>query len=174
MKNYCFLLFFSLLLCRGMQAQKSNAIAFGLYLPVDVFAQSHIGGAGIDYSWSRHRFGKNVSPDKFLGFTANGGMNYYAGKKITVAGFDFRYGGYLNLYAMAGLLLNPIPNGNIALTAGPAFNIYEGNANTGISINLLSNYFVSENMAIGPGIFYKKNTDTDALWAVTIRVSYVF
>ena len=187
MKNHSFLFIFSLLAGTGLLAQKntdtisarqmkgeSNAIAFGLYLPAGVFSKSHIAGAGIDYSRSRHRFGRNISPGRFIGFIVNGGINYYAGKRITTAGYNFRYGGYINLYAMPGIIYNPLKNGNISLTAGPALNIYKASATAGIGINLLGNYFISKNIAIGPGIIYKKHTNTDALWAVAIRASYIF
>src|SRR5687767_3095355 len=149
MKNYSFLLTFSLLFHLGMRAQsidtsslkhikgKSQAISFGLFMPVSTFSNSHIAGAGIDYSWSRHRFGRDISADKLIGLIVNGGINYYAGKKITSAGYDFRYGGYINLYAMPGIICNPLKNGNIALTVGPALNIYKGSANAGIGFNLL-------------------------------------
>ncbi len=153
---------------------KSQAIAFGLYAPLGIFSKSHIAGAGIDYSWSHHKFGRNVSPAKSIGFIVNGGVNYYYGKKITTAGYDFRYGGYLNLYAMPGIIYNPLKNANVALTAGPSLNIYKGSANAGIGINLFSNYFLSEKIALGPGIIYKKHTNTNALWAAAIRALYIF
>lgn len=186
MKNYSFLLTFSLLIHLGMRAQsantsslkhikgKSQAIGFGLYMPAGTFSNSHIAGTGIDYSWSRHRFGRDISPGKLIGFIVNGGISYYIGKKIVTAGYDFRYGRYINLYAMPGIICNPLKNGNICLTAGPALNIYKGSANAGIGINLLSSYFISENIAIGPGIVFKKHTNTDALWSGTIRALYAF
>lgn len=186
MKIYSFLLIFLLSAYLGGQAQntdtsqpkrlsgKSQAAAFGLYLPTGIFSESHIAGAGIDYSWSRHRFGKDIPPVSPFGFVINGGVNYYLRKTITTAGHDFRYGGYLNLYAMPGIIYNPVKKGNIILTTGPALNIYKGSVSTGIGINFLSSYFISENIAIGPGIIYKKHTNTDALWAVTIRASYIF
>src|SRR5688500_6684097 len=114
MKNYSFLLTFSVLFHLAMWAQsiytsslkhingKREATSFILYIPVSTFSNSHIAGAGIDYSWSRHRFGRDISADKLIGLIVNGGINYYAGKKITSAGYDFRYGGYINLYAMPG------------------------------------------------------------------------
>lgn len=153
---------------------KSQSVAFGMYLPFGVFSKSHIVGVGLDYSWSHHRFGRNISSKKTVGFVVNSGINYYTGKKITTAGYDFRYGEYLNLYAMPGIIYNPLKNANVALTAGPSLNIYKGSANAGIGINLFSNYFVSENIAIGPGIIYKKHTNTDALWAAAIRALYIF
>lgn len=186
MKIYSFLLIFLLLVRIGGQAQNTNTsqpkrvsgknqvVAFGLYLPVGIFSESHIAGAGIDYSRSHHRFGKGISPAKPVGFIIHGGINYYSGKKINTIGYDFRYGGYLNLYAMPGIIYNPVKNGSIALTAGPALNLYKGSVNAGIGINFLTNYFISENIAIGPGVVYKKHTNTDALWAITIRTSYIF
>jgi len=153
---------------------KSQAIAFGIYMPIGMFSKSHIAGAGIDYSRSRHRFGRNISPGRLIGFIVIGGIIYYTGQRIKTAGYDFHYGGYLNLYTMPGIICNPVKNGNISLTAGPALNIYKGSANAGIGINFCGNYFVSRNIAIGPGIIYKKHTKTDALWAVAIRASYIF
>ena len=186
MKIYSILIIFSLLGWLDGQAQKtdaslpkkaggkSQAVAFGLYLPVGIFSESHIAGAGIDYSRSNHRFGKGISPDKPIGFILHGGINYYLGKKINTIGYDFLYGGYLNLYAMPGIIYNPVKNGNISLTAGPALNLYKGSANAGIGINFLTNYFISENISIGPGAILKKHKNSDALWALSLRVSYVF
>ena len=186
MKIYSFLLIFSFLVYLGGQAQntgtrlpekangKSQAVAFGVYLPVGIFSESHIAGAGIDYFRSNHRFGKGISPVKSIGFIINGGINYYLGKTISTAGHDFRYGGYFNVHAMPGIIYNPVKNGNIALTAGPALNLYKGSANAGIGIRFSTNYFISENIAIGPGVVYQKHINTDALWAITIRASYIF
>lgn len=152
---------------------KSQAIAFGIYTPIGVFSKSHIAGAGIDYSRSNLRFGRNISPGRLIGFIVNGGINYYTGKRIKTAGYDFRYGRYLNLYAMSGIICNPVKNGNISLSTGPALNIYKASATAGIGINFCGNYFVSRNIAISPGIIYKKHTKTDALWAVAFRASYI-
>jgi hypothetical protein len=186
MKIYCILFVFLLLQCLGGQTQqratslpekakgKSQAVGFGVYLPVGIFSESHIAGAGFDYTRSRHWFGKGISPAKPIGFILHGGVSYFLGKKTTTLGYDFRYGGYLNLYAMPGIIYNPVKNGNIALTAGPALNLYKGSVNAEIGINFSTNYFISENIAVGPGVVYKKHTNTDALWAVAIRASYIF
>ena len=187
MKKHLILLMFFLLGARGLEVQKNtdtlanrqikgtrNMIGFGFYLPAGVFAQSHFAGAGLDYSWSNNRFGRNVSLDKSFGFIVNGGISYYAGKRITTEGHESTYGGFMNMYAMPGIMYNPLKNANFSLTAGPALNIYKGAASAGLGVNLLGNYFLSENITIGPGLVYKKHTDTDALWAITIRVSHNF
>lgn len=104
----------------------------------------------------------------------NGGANYYLGKKIQTAGYSFRYGGYINLYALSGLIYTPIKKGNMALAAGPALNIYKGAPNAGMAIKLMGNYFFSENIAIGPAMTCMKHKNTKALWAIAARASYVF
>src|SRR5689334_14594281 len=98
MKIYSILLLFLLSECLVGQAQKSatsapekvrgksQAVAFGLYRPVGIFSESHVAGAGIDYSRSRHRFGKGVLPAKPIGFILQGGASYFLGKKINTLG----------------------------------------------------------------------------------------
>jgi hypothetical protein len=184
MKNYLFLILLGVLTYvngnsqtadpRSKKVGKTQALAAGLYLPLDVFARSHVAGVGIDYSRSKHRFGKGMTISKKIGWVLNGGVNYYLGKMITTAGYDFRYGGYLNWYAMAGAMYNPVKNGNLVLTAGPAMNLYKGSVNAGLGINFLTSYFISETIAIGPGIIFKKHSNTDALVALTLRASYIF
>jgi len=187
MKNLLILLMFLSMGSRELQAQKKteppatrqikgtqNMIGFGLYFPAGVFAQTHFVGAGLDYSWSAYRFGRNISLDKTFGFIVNGGISYYAGKRITTEGYESSYGGFMNVYAMPGIMYNPLINGTFSLTAGPELNIYKGAASAGFGVSLLSNYFISENITIGPGLIYKKHPDTDALWAIAIRVSHNF
>jgi hypothetical protein len=153
---------------------KNRSIAFGIYLPAGSFSGSHTGGVGLDYSWGRHLHSRHTSPDKLIGLMINGGANYYLGKKIQAAGYDFRYGGYINLYALSGLIYTPIKKGNLALAAGPALNIYKGAANAAMAIKLMGNYLFSENIAIGPAITCMKHKNTKALWAIAARASYAF
>lgn len=182
MKKYFFLLSLSLLVYVVTLAQtdslkasgKSNAVAVGLFIPIDVFARSHVAGGGIDYSWSRHRFGLDASVTKRIGFMLNSGINFYIGKKTTTAGYDFRYGNYIDLHATAGALYNPFSKVNISLTAGPALSIYKKNIRGAIGVILLGNYYLSRHIAIGPGIVFKKYSNTTIRWAGTIRASYVF
>jgi len=187
MKKQLFFLIFSCLLYTGAAAQSTdqiaaktasksgiNAIAFGLSFPVGVFSHSHSIGAVIDYSWSRHRFGENIPAAKPIGFIINAGADYFIGKRTTTTGYEFRYGNYLNLYAMPGIICNPIAKGNISLTTGPALSIYKGNANGGISVGMFGNYWLTKNIAIGSGTIYRKHLKEKAMWSVAIRVSYAF
>lgn len=152
----------------------SHAVSFAAQVPVGVFARSHIAGAGLGYAWSAHRFGRNVLPAKRIGLTANGGADYYLGKRITTAGHDFRYGSYFYFHAMAGMMVNPWQNSHFSLTAGPGLGLYEGNTDLGLIVSLAGNHFISSRMAIGPGIVYRKHAGADALWTGSVRVYYTF
>jgi hypothetical protein len=187
MKKHHFFIIFSCLVSMGVKAQttgqnparqpssaKNNALSFGLSFPMGAFNRTHTGGVFIDYFRSKHRYGNDVLADKFIGFAMNSGVSYNVGKSTPVTGYEFRYGGYFTIYAMAGIDYKPAIPVNISLTAGPAMSIYEGSTDIGAGVNLFWNYFLSKNIAVGPGICYRKNSKTDALWSGTIRASYAF
>jgi hypothetical protein len=155
------------------QQGSSHLLSLDLQVPVGVFATSHFAGAGLNYSWSQHRFGNNVLK-KTPGFMLNGGADYYFAKKISTAGYPFTYGGYLYLHVMPGLIVNPWQNGNISLNAGPSIGLYKGNADWGLNTTIIGNYFLSDKISIGPGISYKKHAQNYALWSGIVRVSFVF
>lgn len=149
-------------------------IAFvNLQLPVDRFATSHIAGAGLGYSWSRRRFGNAVSSRK-PGLIASAGADYYVGKKITTAGYDFRFGSYLDAYLLGGAVYNFTSKAMATLSAGPGLGIYKGNSRVGVHVALHGNYFITERLAISPGIIYRTHTQENALWSIVLRAGYTF
>lgn len=152
----------------------NNLVSFDIYVPVSVFSQSHVAGISLNYSWSNGRYGMNVSPKKIIGFTLNAGADYYFGKKTETAGYDFNYSNYFYLYVMPGLLFNPFSNGNISLLAGPSMGVYKNNVDWGFTAAVNGNYYLTKNISVGPGISYKKHTETDALWSVFVRGSFAF
>lgn len=158
----------------GSTAGADHAVSFAAHVPLGVFARSHIAGAGLHYAWSHHRFGRITAPAKPVGLAFQAGADYYLGKKITTAGHDFRYNRYLYFHAAAGVLVNPFAHVNLSLTAGPTVGIYSGKADAGLGVNLYGSYFISEKIAIGPGVTYKKHAQADALWTGVVRVSYIF
>jgi hypothetical protein len=151
---------------------KSHLASLDIHLPVGVFARSHVAGAGLNYSWSNHRFGMDATQKGAPGLVFNAGADYYFGKKIKPAGYSFHYRDYLYLHAMAGILFNTFSSGNISFTTGPALGIYNGNSELGFSVALTGNLFLTENIAVGPGIVYRKQARTEALWSGVIRLSY--
>lgn len=187
MKKTILLVFAGSMLTKGMLAQitdpnsdknspkaMSNAVALGLSFPIGVLNRTHTAGITLDYFRSTRRYANDAMADKPINFAMNGGVSYHVGKSTTTSGYKFRYGGYFNLYAMAGIDYKPAMPVNFSLTAGPVMSIYQGNTEIGAGVNLSWSYFLSKNIAIGPGISYQKQSKANALWLGTIRASYAF
>jgi hypothetical protein len=184
MKKTAFILLISLLIQSRLLAQtdpsskqagKTQAAAFGINIPVAEFSETHIAGLSSSYSWSNHRFGKlDALPKKRIGFTAHGGVDYYFGKKVIVAGYDFKYGGYTCLHTFGGVIYNPVKKGNIMLTTGPAMSLYKGNADVGFGVMLNGSYYYDNKIAFTPGAMYMKHDKTNALWVISLKASYIF
>jgi hypothetical protein len=177
----CFLVTIELLaqsnrsIAKNYTSGKSNSAALGINVPVGEFAETHFGGISLEYAWSHHRFGNlKALPKRIPGFTANGSIDYYFGKKETVAGNDYRYAGYIYLHVLGGAIYNPCKKINIALTAGPSVGIYKGNADAGLGVKLSVNYFFTDKIAFSPGIIFLKHNNAAALWVIGIRASYSF
>lgn len=155
--------------------RRFQLLSLDVHVPIDAFAKSHIAGAGLNYTWSRYAYnGYYKKPG--IHFTANGGVDYYFGKKKEIAAHDFTYGGYLYVYAQAGALVNVVPQKAImTLTAGPAMGIYKGSSDFGISSSLFGAFYIKgSRLMVGPGITFKKHSDVNTLWTVSGRVSYTF
>ena len=91
-----------------------HAAGVGLYLPVGTFSESHVVGVGADYTWSHYRHDNNLSYKRAIRFIASGGVNFFAGKKIRTAGYDFRYGDFVTVYVMPGIIYNPFIKGSVS------------------------------------------------------------
>ncbi len=153
---------------------KSQQATFTASLPVGVFGDSHLPGFGLAYSWSNHRFGDSVNAHKIIGFTAQAGLDYYIGKKVTTAGYGFRYNNYFYVHAMPGIIYNPSPKANILLLAGPALGIYKESSSLGFGVSLSGAYHFNDRMSLGPVALYRKHAEVDALWAAGLRLSYAW
>jgi hypothetical protein len=153
---------------------KKQLVSFILHVPIGAFAKSHLVGAGLNYSWSQFDYGKNKSTKK-IGFTANGGIDYYLGEKKEIADHDFIYGGYTYLYAQGGAFVHIYNKTIITLTAGPAMGVYKGNSDFGVTSSLFGAFYLpGTRFVIGPGITFKKHKETDPLWTAAARLSYFF
>lgn len=162
----------------------NNSVCLRINVPVGGFSETHFGGIGLHYSWSHHRFGKlRVLPKKLIGFTAHGGIDYYLGKKETVAGYPYRYGGYVYLQAMAGAIYNfcnknSVTNsggrGIISLTTGSTLGIYKRNADIGFGLNLDGSYYLTNTIALIGGILFLKHSKSASLWVCTIGAALSF
>jgi hypothetical protein len=153
---------------------RDHGLIFEIHIPVAAFASSHIAGAGLEYSWSHHRYGINASSSKWPSIFFAGGGTYFIGKKETVAANDFRFGAYIHLHALAGMIYNPSANTNVSIAAGPALGLYKENSERGWAIKLAGSYYLKDRIAIGPAVMYQKQKATEALWTAIVRTTYTF
>jgi hypothetical protein len=149
--------------------EKGISLSAGINLPLGDFSSTHLLGFGIDCSPVKHWFG--ITSKKKIAFTYNGGVTYYFGKKETVSGYPYDYPGYFFIHAFGGILFNPVKNGIIILTAGPALGMYNGHTQFNTGSKLETSYYISNNIAIGPGIILMKEAGADPLWSAAFKVS---
>jgi hypothetical protein len=154
---------------------KGNEISVGANIPLGNFNNTHTVGIAVEYLLSNYRFGKmDIKPVKQFGFSANAGMAYYFGKKEIISGYPYDYPGYVFVHAYAGVIYNPWKKENINLTIGPALGIYHGSTKFNIGSKLEGSYYVSERIAITPGIIMMKESGADALWTASLKATLAF
>lgn len=150
----------------------SSQLSAGVSFPAAVFADTHVIGAGIDYSWSNGRFGRfDKRFKKPVGFTAAAGADYFLGKTDN---YNFQYRNYLYSYAYGGLIFNSGRRSSVSLLAGPSLQTYTKVTDLGYGITLRGAYCLKENMAISPALMYMKHQQADALWAAGVRFYFYF
>jgi hypothetical protein len=158
-------------------AGKNQALSVGLDIPVGDFFHTHWMGAGADYSWSNNRLGVlEIMPVKLLGFIANGGVDYYFGKKEIISSYPYKYPGYLYLHTYAGVICNPGKKTNIYLTAGPAISFYDGNVALAYGVNLAGSVYIFHNqkIAVTPGINFIKEKNADLIGSAFLKATLAF
>jgi hypothetical protein len=186
--KYRFLLMICLLASLSGVAQNDNAkkkiippgysktVSAGINITIPEFSQTHSFGIGAEFSWSKHRFGMlEKKPSKPFGFIADGGIDYYFGKKETVSGYPYQYNGFTYIHTYGGVIYNCCKQGNIYLTAGPALGLEDGFTTFFWGVNLSGAYYINEKIAITPGIHFMKDFDSyDPLLSGSIKASFAF
>jgi hypothetical protein len=154
----------------------NKIISAGITIPFGEFTQTHWLGAGINFSWSKNRFGiVNKKPLKPIGFIAEGGIDYYFGKKETTGGYSYTYNGFTYIHTYGGIIYNCGKNGNINLTTGPALGLENGFTTFFWGVNLSGAYYINEKIAITPGIIFMKDPESyDPLLSCSIKASWAF
>lgn len=154
----------------------SKIVSAGINITIPEFSQTHNFGAGIGFSWSKHRFGlTEKKPSKPFGFIADGGIDYYLGKKETVSGYPYKYNGFTYIHTYGGIIYNCCKRGNINLTTGPALGLEDGFTTFFWGANLSGAYYINKKIAITPGIHFMKDPDSyDPLLSCSIKASFAF
>lgn len=154
----------------------NKTVSAGINIALPEFSQTHSTGAGISFSWSKHRFGmmdKKLS--KPFGFIAEGGIDYYFGKSETVSGYPYKYNGFTYLHTYGGVIHNCGKRININLTTGPALGLENGFTSFFWGANLSGTYYIKEKIAIAPGIHFMKDPESyDPLLSCSVKASFAF
>jgi hypothetical protein len=154
----------------------SKIISAGINIPFVEFTQTHWLGTCLNFSWSKNRFGisdkKTIKP---IGFIADGGIDYYFGKKETVSGYPYQYNGFTYIHTYGGVIYNCGKHGNINLTTGPALGLENGFTTFFWGANLSGAYYFKKRTAVAPSIVFMKDPDSyDPLLSFSIKVSRAF
>lgn len=154
----------------------SKSVSAGINITIPEFSQTHSYGLGARFSWSKHRFGlMEKKPTKPFGFIADGGIDYYFGKKEIVSGYPYQYNGFTYIHTYAGIIYNLCKRGNFNLTTGPALGLEGGVTTFFWGINLNGAYYVKEKIAIAPSLHFMKDPESyDPLISGSIKVSFAF
>jgi hypothetical protein len=114
-------------------------------------------------------------PGKNFGFIADGGIDYYFGKKETVSGYPYQYNGFTYIHTYTGIIYNSGRRGNVNLTTGPALGLESGVTTFFWGIYLNGAYYINEKIAIVPGIHFMKDPESyDPLISCSIKASFAF
>ena len=153
---------------------KDNLLTVGAEIPIGDFSNTHLFGIGIEYLRSKSKFGiiSDNSKGK-IAFVYGGGAAVYIGKKETISFYSYKYPAYFFMKATAGFLYKPGLKSGFTITAGPAIGMYDGNSQFNLTGKMDGSYFISEKMAITPGIILMKEmTVADPLVAFSLKVSW--
>ncbi|MEQ1677252.1 MAG: hypothetical protein ABL876_11155, partial [Chitinophagaceae bacterium] len=107
-----------------LHISRPNEVAAGMLLPLGDFSSTHFAGFQVEYSRSKHLFGKRMLPETRISYLVTAGISYYMGKKETVSGYPYLYPGYTQFHAYGGILVATGAQINIGLTAGPGASLY--------------------------------------------------
>lgn len=151
---------------------KGLCISTGINVPVGDFSSTHLIGVSLAAGPAIHQY--NLNKDHTIGFVYQGGIAYYLGKKETIAGYVYKYPGYIFLHAFGGVSFLVQKNSEIVISAGPALGFYNGNIKFNAGASLTANFSISNNFALGPSIMMMKEFGTNALWAPSLRATFYF
>ena len=157
---------------------KSNQVSLNLNIPFEGYLKDISNfGIGIQYEWSKKRFGSMTSkPAKLIGFTFNIGADHYFGEKESIGMYSVKYKRTSYLHAYGGAIYNPCTGGNLSLTAGPTIELYDGNSEFGFGVNLSGGFYMSKcrNIGITPNTSLMKQGSSEAVFAGGVRLNYTF
>lgn len=159
----------------GSITGKKNSIAVGSSIASGSFSRTHSIGFNIDYYRTNNRLGPLAAkPSRPIGLLFNAGMNYFLGKKETVSGYPYSYPGYALFYGTAGLIVNPIKQGNFTASTGPGIRLYNGTSSFALYTKITASYFFHQRIAVTPSVSIISESGSKPLLAAGLSACFTF
>jgi hypothetical protein len=154
---------------------KNNSIAVGPATTAGSFSNTHSIGFHIDYYRTNNRLGSLATkPSRPIGLLFNAGMNYFLGKKETVSSYPYSYPGYALFYGTAGLIVNPIKQGNFTASTGPGIRLYNGTSSFALYTKITASYFFHQRIAVTPSVSIINESGSKPLLAAGLSACFTF
>lgn len=154
---------------------KKNSIAAGPAITAGRFSNTHSIGFHVDYYRTNNRLGPlPAKPSRPIGLLFNAGMNYFLGTKETVSGYPYSYPGYALFYGAAGLIVNPIKQGNFTASTGPGIRLYNGTSSFALYTKITASYFFHQRIAVTPSISIISESGSKPLLAAGLSACFTF
>lgn len=170
---------FIVLVCFSFAAYSQLSFKWNMsaavHLPVGTFSETHFPGAGIEAAYTPGRFGRLLFlPKKKFSYVIKSGIDFFRGRKVTVSGYPFKYGGYSLFHFYGGAIYNYKRKANLQLVAGPALSLYKQNLRFNIGSVLSATYFVSKRTGLSPAFGFINEWGAVPLWYGSVKVSRTF
>jgi hypothetical protein len=154
---------------------KNNSLAAGPVMAAGNFSFTHSIGFSIDYIRTTKRMGTLTGkPSQTVGLLFNAGMNYFLGKKETVSSYPYSYPGYALFYGTAGLIVNPIKQGNFTASTGPGIRLYNGTSSFALYTKITASYFFHQRIAVTPSVSIINESGSKPLLAAGLSACFTF
>ncbi len=174
-KCFLFVLLVAALCSKGQSTVSGNKqeVSAGLSVPLSNFNETHIAGAGLQYSISNHRFGI-TKPASIIGWIGSAGVDFFLGKKDKEAGYSFKNGNYVHSRLLGGIITNPTTTSQVSLQSGVGWGVYQGTHAINFCTQLNGTYYLDEQWGVAVKLLMIKEKGAQILWAPGISISRTF
>lgn len=133
-------------------------------IPFGSFSETHVAGAGGDYCITLNR------ENDVINWAFDAGAAWYAGKKVTVSGYNYKYPSWSLLHLMGGVHFYT-GKFDPRVVAGPALRLYNGHTAFVIAGKLEVCYQPASGFSISPVLNMMYEPGTRAHWSAGISAA---
>lgn len=157
------------------QSAFSQNLEAGPTLPIGVFSLTHVAGFQLEYSYGKHGFGRgSAAHQKFLQLFGKASASVYIGVHDKGIAAGYTYPLYYFFSADAGVLHRFGRSVQLQCATGPGFRLYNHSRAFGWHFQLQGTYYLSERVAIVPGVQAIKESIADPLYTLSLKLAYAF